>query len=477
MLDCYEPSRILLWCIYQTLGFESFNKLLLIIKYVKSKKRKANKFFKVLDFEFESVNFKTVNITKYIIPSALKVNTDISYKPKQIYASFISNLYYKLLNDEPLTFEENVFTTQLNTTQAFRFLSSFDSLVPEQLLPSRDSINDAHKYKYTLYESYLNYTFQNLDCRIKRNVRCPPNKIINLDKYNRCVGDVYQPLYCGMRVVISSFSNVSRIYSIDGIFLNINPRLVNMPHTTFEAIILPMINSKPKHWRCWPFKTSLMIFIVDVFMWNNKLLYNDTYKNRIGYIDEILKENNNLHLVKSQFETDYTKIKTTSYSEGFIIRNLNKTFNPPIAHLAIEKPYTICFNLFSGEYENVSIINNIHQHVFSFKLASFKEVVFVYSQNAKYLFCCKFDSSIFKFIHCGEIPNIYNEDLKYQKKEQTYIYGNQNPIYGQALLNVYFDIDNNVIGYAQKKTTTFYNLPLQSRLFKNTSLIKLTNLI
>lgn len=102
-----------------------------------------------------------------------------------------------------------------------------------------------------------------------------------------------QPLYNGLHCIIYMSQNETKIYNGYGELIpNIGYNIKGVVNCTFEAIILPLdSNMRARSWRYWSHRIGYAIYIVDVLRYEQTILLNRTFKERLTYIDRIMKKN------------------------------------------------------------------------------------------------------------------------------------------------------------------------------------------
>jgi hypothetical protein len=212
---------------------------------------------------------------------------------------------------QTVTFEHNMYTAMVMHNLATKYYTQFVQHVENMLLPENLHLNrnDAVDGTATLasqrsvtvrfmqfYAMLHNAQVLNLDGRSLRSVIVPRPKRFQLyDQLHAYMNVdqqeiVCQPLLQGFHVVVSSNGGETRCYNRYGeLLLGIGYNLSIPINCTFEAIMLPVNrNGEARSWRYWSSRHSYVIYIIDVFRYNDVVLLKRPLKIRLTYIAHII---------------------------------------------------------------------------------------------------------------------------------------------------------------------------------------------
>lgn len=197
-----------------------------------------------------------------IYASILMHNFGTSY-----YGSFVMNIE-SLLLPENLQFDRNEMSQKISVAK--RFLEYYKMLIERQTLNA-----DAKTLRFVMVP-------QSQRIIEKEELLTAPNQL----------GDyAFQPFYHGFHLVVYASHQETRCYNRYGDLMHNVAYNMQIPlNCTFEGVLLPIDGrERIRSWRYWPYRRSYIIYIVDVYRYEQILLLNAPFKERSKYIDKILK--------------------------------------------------------------------------------------------------------------------------------------------------------------------------------------------
>lgn len=209
--------------------------------------------------------------------------------------------------------ETNIYASilmhNLGTTLYGSFVTNVESLLlPENLQPDRNEMPlrvSVAKRFLEYYAMLVERQLLNVDAKSLRFVMVPQSqRIVERQEFLNApmqLGDYeFQPYYQGFHVVVYSSPQETRCYNRYGELIHNLAYNLRLPlNCTFEGVLLPVDGrDRIRSWRYWPYRRSYIIYIVDVYRYEQIILLNAAFKDRIKYVDYILKDlqNNRIRL-------------------------------------------------------------------------------------------------------------------------------------------------------------------------------------
>lgn len=319
---------------------------------------------------------------------------------------------------------------------------------------------------------YKTMTFKQGDDNDVRNFRniiiSKPTRIFDRDLISSQL-HIVQPLYQGLHVVVYSSPSETKCYTRFGTLLPGLAQSVRCSEPcTFEAVILPVDRFKNvRCWRYWQFKSSYILYVVDVFRYKQTILTTTPFKNRMMYIDLITKNNQNV--LHSSYATENTwisieneYIKTRDmYAPvvGVVLRDPNHTFSAQDERQNSKAFYfniLVSFHILESKIIDLKvtyppeIVRALH---LNHEMADYKTVCLAYGHCDQYLYLCTYNRQLHQFVHAATLQRSPMEYIKLNyKPEKIYIVNNKTIPRGVLYLRVYYDLFRNIIGYENKYT-------------------------
>lgn len=426
-------------------------------------------------------------ITKLLlfIRSSNIITDDNTNNGHNLIVKNLSDLKFKVLN-------HNLGTTYYN--KMVNYIEYL--LLNDNYQNDRNELNNQHENNTSIVTKFMQfYRTMNFkqsidnDARNFRNIVIPkPVRIFNRD----LLSDkryIVQPLYQGFHVIVYSSPNETKCYNRFGtLYSNFASTVRSKEPCTFEAIILPTDSlNHARCWRYWTFKTGFIMYVVDVFRYKQTILTSTPFKDRIKYINLIIKDQPNMFSAISKMNT------WTSIEEMYI--NRRDLYDPIVGvvlrdpqHIIVNKyknnvdnnndddgdnnfnkrPKAFYFNiLYSFDILNTKIVDlnvsfsldKIRTLHLNYEMADFKIICIAYGHCDEFIYLCTYNRSLHQFVHAATLHRSHMEYTKLTyKPEKIYVINNKTIPRGVLYLRIYFDISKKIIGYEYKHTDDRFQL-------------------
>lgn len=238
----------------------------------------------------------------------------------------------------------------LGTTFYGSFVGHIETLLlPENLQSDRNDTSrmESITARFLQYHKMITeWHMLKLDSRSLRFVMIPPaQRIYNpnalLENATSYDDYVFQPLYQGFHVVVYGSCQETRCYNRYGELIhNIGYNLKLPLNCTFEGVILPLDHKQRiRSWRYWNFRHSYIIYIVDVFRFEQEVLLDKPFKTRIVYADMIIDALHQ-HTIKLQKKiNNQTQEKQLKYQQNALPIDTTTTTTTTISTTNIGSSY------------------------------------------------------------------------------------------------------------------------------------------
>lgn len=369
-----------------------------------------------------------------------------------------------------------------------RHVSTF--LLPDYFNPDRNEIMSFLTPNTSLIENFFSfynrykYESANTNPRTFKFVIRLPNRQIYTKPINLNSEYIVQPSFNGFRIVVNTNKGNTRCYNkhgelMHGLLYSIHFNL----NCTFEAIILPCDEKgNILSWRYWTYKSGFVLFIVDVFRIENKLLLDVPFYLRQQQIQNISEKFKNKrkstsciryieNLDWNSIENSYNESKNLNVLSavvGIVVRHKNDLYNVPACEYKF--PLTSVYDIMSQTKiqlcGNVTLLDFYRVH-FNLDMAPYKTTVLVYGQDEKYYHLCEFNRLKLQFEHKASLQ-IINDNVEFQyKRDLIHVLNSKVEPQGIIILRVYYNNKKKIIGYEQKMTASIYDLPYKSNQLYN----------
>lgn len=282
----------------------------------------------------------------------------------------------------------------------------------------------------------------------------------------------FQPLYNGFYLIVNSSNRQeTRCFNRFGeiqTHLLIGERFNQ--DATFEVVLVPTdATGHEKSWHYWPYRTNYRIFITDIFRFEDTLLTNVPFIERLKYRNLLNSQNSKLSNLMSwdQVTQEYCD-KMYHYISGIIIRD--KTSIPTDRLEMYKFPISTIFDLYDNrtvKLERSFKSDQSFKFHYMLETASSKTVCIVYAHTDKYFYICMYNEKLHQFEHVISLRRTPHdcEDPSYKKDNIVVLNGKLTPM-GVWYLRVYHDRFGDVYGYEHKLTTGKYDVPLKNQLYE-----------
>lgn len=371
-----------------------------------------------------------------------------------------------------------------------RFLLFTDNLQSDRSLP--------HVKTPSVVESYIQFyrmmqfreTPDNADPRAFRFMMVAKHRRVQTRELAAIYGteadiprDLHvQPLLQGFHVVVYSSAEETKCYNCYGdLIVGLGYKNRCKINCTFEAVILP---TDKKHnlrsWQYWKMRTNYIMYVVDVFRVNQKVLTQEPFRTRIKYADAIVANSTcfmklPVHLDSwSSIEKYYLQCEDL-YSPivGVVLRDGDSVYDASTMYKA---PVEFRFNLVYSfdllnsqivklpvDMQPVDYVNRLH---LNFEMADYKTVCLAYGHSENYIYLCHYNRHLHQFEHIGRLQRIAYEFSKLEYQSQKLFVVNCRVLpRGMMLLRVYYNQRKQVIGYDAKWSDNRYKLPYHNSLY------------
>lgn len=362
-----------------------------------------------------------------------------------------------------------------------RHVSNF--LLPDYMNADRNEYLSYNTPNTSLIENFFNFynrykyeSSTNTNPRtFKFVIRSPCQQIYtkpsNLEKEY-----IVQPSFNGFRIVVNTNKGHTRCYNKHGELIhNLLYSIHFNLNCTFEAIILPCDEKgNILSWRFWTYKTGFVLFIVDVFRIENKLLLDVPFYLRQQQIQNISEKCKNKRLIIRNIEnSDWNSIEASYFESknlnvlsaiiGVVVRHKNDLYNVPAKEYKF--PLTSVYDIMSQtkiQLAGTATLLDFYRVHFNLDMSPFKTTVIVYGQDDQYYHLCEFNRLKLQFEHRASLQ-IINDNVEFQyKRDLIHVLNSKVEPQGIMLLRVYYNNMKKIIGYEQKLTDSIYDLPYSS---------------
>nr|WDA64807.1 gp48-like protein [Oryctes rhinoceros nudivirus] len=385
------------------------------------------------------------------------------------YHSFVKHVEFLLFNDN-FQYDRNEYNSQ-HTSIVLKFMQFYKTINFKESLN-----NDARNFRNII---------------VRKPQRIYVRDDVDSDRY------IVQPLYQGFHVVVYSSPTETKCYSRYGsLHANLAYSIRCSEPCTFEAIILPIDKfNNPRCWRYWTFRSGFVMYIVDVFRYKQTILTSNPFKERIKYIDLIVR--NQPDILRSSIRKTHTWLSIESaYVEardlydpivGVVLRDPNYIISPRNASTVAASAATSMPKAFEPKafYFNIlysydilqskivkldptyplSIVRTLH---LSYEMADYKTICVAYGHCDRFIYLCTYDRNLQQFVHAARLQRSPMEYTKLlYKPDRIFVVNHKTIPRGVLYLRVYYDLSKNIIGYEQKHTDDRFNLPYTNPLLNS----------
>ena len=377
---------------------------------------------------------------------------------------------------------QRIFLNNLSSQLFGSFLKTLTSLFADNLKDDRNQKilqKDTITSKLIEYLSYLNYQTHNKTLRSFKNIMLPAHTLIHSKISTSSV--VIQPRLQGFRIVLDSSNKTIRCFNrhgelIKGLLYNFALRY----NCTFEAILLPIDQlGVVRSWRYWSGRAGFVLYIADVFRFENTMLTSMPFQVRIEYAAKF-QNGTNLKTFPNNLSWDSleelysSNIDMFSPLTGVIIRH--KDALPQTVTYEHKFNLTHCFDCLMNQ--NVSLTENPppttvgvdnFRFLFSLEMSEYKTVCIAYSHDEQNYYLCQFNRQFMDFEHSATMARSWTDtrEPKYSK-EPIFVLNSKQLAKGFLFLRVFFNKKpKEVVGYEVKPTTGKFDVPLKNSIYSS----------
>lgn len=352
----------------------------------------------------------------------------------------------------------------------------------------------------------------------------PPTIIYNATDYYKMTHEdsanvIIQPYYMGLRVNVYLSPTEAKIFNAHGELISSLSTLClrSNNYCTFEAIVLPVDkNNVVRSYRYWPYRSNIVVYIVDVYRVNQQMLINLPFVERISFAAPIVASsylnNSSPHATQLRLECIPSHLQCAKRLEAQFIQNCD-VFDPIVGIVVRNKmhvliapknnataAYAYKFNIRHGfdllemkpidlyklqVHDNVQTLRN-YRYYFNLDMADYKIVCLVYGHCDRFFYICEYNRQVQQFVHAAKLErhfvdrcvkinkscakttdDSYSDDITIRyKPDRIYVLNNKTQPRGVLYLRVYYNIHRHAIGYEIKLTDGRFKLPFKNHLLQ-----------
>lgn len=409
------------------------------------------------------------------------------------YFNLNGNLDENLNNDDenPLTsIYVKVMIHNIGTKSYSNLMTSLNYLLlPEMLQHDRNnaavSLHTSVASKYLQFYNMLNcYAFQDFDPRRFRSMVMPRCRRI----YERLMTTdemIVQPLYQGFYIIVYANKNETRIYNRYGeLMTGLGYSIQIETSCTFIGILLPVDEwGNVRSWRYWPYRKTHRIYMVDILRYEQTMLINEPFKERLKYVSSLLgrqrqNENDDSIICAIDSTMSWSDIEN-SYIEnrdvydpiiGVVVRNANDLVNVTPLEYRFNIKYgfdlrsmnvidlTKLSSTIKSKKQKIKL-NTFEIHI-TCEMADFRTICIAYGHTEKEIYLCEYNRQLHQFVHAATLKRIpYDNDSFKYKSDNIYVINNKIIPIGIMYLRIYYDLNRKIIAYEQKMTDSKFDNP------------------
>lgn len=355
-----------------------------------------------------------------------------------------------------------------------------------QLAPRYDNVSNVSSKSMNIVDLYLRYyrmmsnpeSFNSTNSMDLRYMIMPKPATISRElAYSKTVDHITQPYYQGYYMIINVSDTSVRCYNrwsepvqFDRVVSIATQHLINNINCTLIAVLMPTDhNGILRSWRYWSYKSGFVIKIVDIVRFKSKSLIAVPLIERLKYLKHINTTDNLSILDSSKHLVDYeneyyddTKTDCHSALIGVVLKPRHSLLSSTET-LAFKFPLKNTFDLTTNA---VISIDQVHEKTclfFNPELAQYYTIVMIYNHTVGWFHACRYNIDIHQFEHfCKFQREPYDIDPpKYTVSEKIMVVNSPSGISrGVFYLRVYYNDNDEYLGYDRKPQTSRYNLPV-----------------
>lgn len=382
------------------------------------------------------------------------------------YSKFLTTLKYLLFTANQQDSRND--TTDITQSCVTQFIAFYKMIHYQN---SHDI--DPRGFRFLIMPRLRRVTTRNLH-EIYRNQL--PNKII------------YQPLYQGLNVIVYSSPVETKCYNQYGELQSGLGYSIRSPvNCTFQAIVLPVDSlGNIRSWRYWTYRTTYILYVVDVLRYEQTVLTNQPQAKRLEYIRRICKRSsNNTFLLRIPKEFSSWEAIEKRYIKhrdiydpivGVVLRDSTSIINDEPKNVPIEFRFNImyAYDMYDEQITNLnpdnaqmpSIDYDLGRLFLNYDMSSYKTICLAYGHCDTFIYIMRYDRNIHHFIHCGRLRRLPYEysNLLYQRSELIYVLNCCIRPMGVLYLRVYYNENYQVLAYDTKPLDGRYKSPYHNEM-------------
>lgn len=463
-------------------------------------------------YAMSSDAYSQIEMLQKYLPGSINISID----------TLMTHIRLKKIDETNLL--ERIVTHNIGTQHYFNFLTMMQYLLfPANQQASRNESNATELSGVTqfinFYKMIHNQQIDDIDPRGCRSLVLPKPRRVFTRNLNEIYADtmatngghlpnniIVQPLYQGLHVIVYAAPNETRCYSSTGeLCTGIAYALRCKVNCTFQAIVLPLdALGNVRSWRYWNYRTSFIMYVVDVLRYEQLILTSRPQKVRLRYVDRIVEDNPQIlkipkdHSSWLAIEERYNKHRDI-YDPivGVMLRDGDSVIDGTLKNKPIEFRFNILytFDLYTNRVVEVSkVLNeidafnksktlseltsndkselishdyNLGRLFLNFEMADYKTICLAYGNCDTYIYLFRYNRNIHQFMHAGKLkrlPYEYNK-LSYQRTELIYVLNCRIRPMGVMYLRVYYNQSRQVIAYETKPMDSRYKVPYTNVLY------------
>lgn len=273
---------------------------------------------------------------------------------------------------------------------------------------------------------------------------------------------MFQPLYQGFHVIIYSSPNETKCYNRFGeLHANLAYGLRTQKSCTFEAVILPLDSlGNARSWRYWEYrKQKFLVYITDVFRYEDQVLIDVPFEQRIRYAELIEEPNNRICVIPKRYsswsciENEYVRRRDV-YDPiiGVIARKRLSLLSDATPPCEFRFNILYAFDLLQSRVISLNEECNVHRLHSNYEMADYKTVCIAYGHDNSFIYLCKYNSKVHQFVHAATLERLPCETFRLTyRPERIYVVNNMMTPMGVMYLRLHYDRSRNFItGYETK---------------------------
>lgn len=390
---------------------------------------------------------------------------------------------------------ERIVTHNLGTHHYSKFLTTLRYLLfTSDQHASRNDTNDPTQSCVTQFMSFyrmIHYQNSNdIDPRGFRFLIIPRLRRVTtrnlLDIYDGRVPNkiIYQPLYQGMNVIVYSSPTETKCYNQYGeLQVGICYNVRCAVNCTFHAIILPVDElGNIRSWRYWTYRTTFILYVVDVLRYEQTVLTHQPQSKRLKYIKSICRNSNYLLRIPKKFDS-WAAIEQRYIDHhdiydpiiGVVLRTGDSTiqtapcefrFNILFAYdMHTDKITQLKDSTAAAVSSKTTIDYDLGRLFLNYDMSDYKTICLAYGNCDTFIYIMRYDRTMHQFVHSGRLRRLpYEYSAWTYQRDAIYVLNCQIRPMGVMYLRVYYNQNHEIIAYDTKPLDGRYKSPYHNEL-------------